>query len=469
MRELIKEIWSTSKRNKLRTSLTGFAVAWGIFMLIFLLGAGNGLINAQLQQSTRFLANSMRVFPGETSKAYKGLKEGRSITLNDRDILISNQTYGQYVDDVGGRLEQYNVNINYGDNYVASQSLVGVAPTHPKIDKTELIAGRFINEIDMKEQRKNVVLSRSQAKELCKDYRSLVGVAPTHPKIDKTEMIAGRFINEIDMKDQRKNVVLSRSQAKELCKDYRSLVGKNVKISNLNFQVVGIYKDDESRNNTDAFIAYSTIKTIYAKGDDAGSLEFTIKNLKTKEDNEQFEKNYRASINNNHQAAPDDDRTIWLWNRYMDNIQMNQGIAIMQTALWIVGLFTLLSGIVGVSNIMLITVKERTREFGVRKAIGAKPWSILKLIITESIIITSFFGYIGMVCGVAANEIMDATIGHTTVDTGLFKAAMFVNPTVGLGTCIGATIAIVIAGTIAGLIPAIKAARIRPIEALRAE
>lgn len=419
MRELIKEIWSTSKRNKLRTSLTGFAVAWGIFMLIFLLGAGNGLINAQLQQSTRFLANSMRVFPGETSKAYKGLKEGRSITLNDRDILISNQTYGQYVDDVGGRLEQYNVNINYGDNYVASQSLVGVAPTHPKIDKTE--------------------------------------------------MIAGRFINEIDMKEQRKNVVLSRSQAKELCKDYRSLMGKNVKISNLNFQVVGIYKDDESRNNTDAFIAYSTIKTIYAKGDDAGSLEFTIKNLKTQEDNEQFEKNYRASINNNHQAAPDDDRTIWLWNRYMDNIQMNQGIAIMQTALWIVGLFTLLSGIVGVSNIMLITVKERTREFGVRKAIGAKPWSILKLIITESIIITSFFGYIGMVCGVAANEIMDATIGHTTVDTGLFKAAMFVNPTVGLGTCIGATIAIVIAGTIAGLIPAIKAARIQPIEALRAE
>lgn len=419
MRELIKEIWSTSKRNKLRTSLTGFAVAWGIFMLIFLLGAGNGLINAQLQQSTRFLANSMRVFPGETSKAYKGLKEGRSITLNDRDILISNKTYGQYVDDVGGRLEQYNVNINYGDNYVASQSLVGVAPTHPKIDKTELIAGRFIN--------------------------------------------------EIDMKDQRKNVVLSRSQAKELSKDYHSLVGKNVKISNLNFQVVGIYKDDESRNNTEAFIAYSTIKTIYAKGDDAGSLEFTIKNLKTQEDNEQFEKNYRASINNNHQAAPDDDRTIWLWNRYMDNIQMNQGIAIMQTALWIVGLFTLLSGIVGVSNIMLITVKERTREFGVRKAIGAKPWSILKLIITESIIITSFFGYIGMVCGVAANEIMDATIGHTTVDTGLFKAAMFVNPTVGLGTCIGATIAIVIAGTIAGLIPAIKAARIRPIEALRAE
>ena len=431
MRELIKEIWSTSKRNKLRTSLTGFAVAWGIFMLIFLLGAGNGLINAQLQQQERFLANSMLVFGGETSKAYNGLKEGRPITLNDKDLLITNHTFGHLVGDVGGQLEQYGINIAYGDNYVSSQSLVGVYPTHTKIDKTE--------------------------------------------------MLAGRFINDIDLKERRKVVVLSRGQAKELVKDYRALVGKNVKIGELAFKVVGIYKDDESRQNNDAFTAFSTVKTIYAKGDEAGTIEFTFKNFGTnadlhelrkadgKEANRAFEKNYRASLNNNHQAAPDDERTIWIWNRFMDNIEMNEGIAIIQMALWIVGLFTLLSGIVGVSNIMLITVKERTREFGVRKAIGAKPWSILKLIITESIIITSFFGYIGMVCGVAANEIMDATIGHTTVDTGLFKAAMFVNPTVGIGTCIGATITIVIAGTIAGLIPAIKAARIRPIEALRAE
>ena len=416
---LLSEVWSTSKRNKLRTSLTGFAVAWGIFMLIFLLGAGNGLINAQLQQSDRFLANSMLVFGGQTSKAYNGLKEGRPITLNDKDLTITDKTYGHLVGDVGGQLQQANVNIAYGDNYVAAQTLTGVEPSHVKIDKTEIMVGRFINDIDLKERRKVVVLSRGQAKELVKDYRALVG--------------------------------------------------KNVKVDNLSFKVVGIYKDDESRQNTEAFSAFSTVKTIYAKGDEAGTLEFTLKNLKTEEQNKTFEKNYRASINNNHQAAPDDDRSIWLWNRYMDNIQMNQGIAIIQTALWIVGLFTLLSGIVGVSNIMLITVKERTREFGIRKAIGAKPWSILKLIIAESIIITSFFGYIGMVCGVAANEIMDATIGHTTVDTGLFKAAMFVNPTVGIGTCIGATITIVIAGTIAGLIPAIKAAKIRPIEALRAE
>ena len=394
-------------------------MAWGIFMLIFLLGAGNGLINAQLEQSSRFLANSMLVFGGRTSKTYNGLKEGRSIDLNDKDMIITDHTYANYVNDVGGQLEQSGVNITYGDNYVASQTLTGVYPSHVKIDKTE--------------------------------------------------MSAGRFINELDQKERRKNIVLSKSQAKELVKDYRSLMGKTVKISDMAFKVVGIYKGDESRQNTEAFAAFTTVKTIYGKGDEAGTIEFTLKNLKTKEDNNAFEKNYRASINKNHQAAPDDERSVWLWNRYMDNIQMNEGITIIQTALWIVGLFTLLSGIVGVSNIMLITVKERTREFGVRKAIGAKPWSILKLIITESIIMTSFFGYIGMILGVVANEIMDATIGHTTVDTGLFKASMFVNPTVGIGTCIGATITIVIAGTIAGLIPAIKAARIRPIEALRAE
>lgn len=419
MRDLLKEIWSTSKRNKLRTSLTGFAVAWGIFMLIFLLGAGNGLINAQLQQNDRFLANSMMVFGGSTSKAYNGLKEGRAIELNDKDINITNHRFSLQTADVGGQLEQSGVNINYGDNYVASQILTGVYPSHVKIDKTE--------------------------------------------------MTAGRFINDFDLKERRKSIVLSKSQAKELAKDYRSLVGKNVKISDMAFKVVGIYKGDESHQNNEAFAAFSTVKTIYGKGDEAGTIEFTLKNLKTQEDNKAFEKDYRSSINKNHQAAPDDERSVWLWNRYTDNIQMNQGIAIIQTALWIVGLFTLLSGIVGVSNIMLITVKERTREFGVRKAIGAKPWSILKLIITESIIMTSFFGYIGMVCGIAANEIMDATIGHTTIDTGLFKTAMFVNPTVGFSTCIGATITIVFAGTIAGLIPAIKASRIRPIEALRAE
>ena len=150
-------------------------------------------------------------------------------------------------------------------------------------------------------------------------------------------------------------------------------------------------------------------------------------------------------------------------------MQMNQGVAMIRTSLWIVGIFTLLSGIVGVSNIMLISVRERTREFGVRKAIGAKPWNILKLIIVESIIITTFFGYIGMLLGIAANQYMDMTIGQKTMDIGIQKITTFLNPTVGLDVCVEATLLMVVAGTMAGLIPARRAAHIRPIEALRSE
>ena len=419
MIELFKEIWSTAKRNKLRTSLTGFAVAWGIFMLIFLLGAGNGLINANLDQSGRFLANSMKVFGVQTSKAHKGHKEGRWITLNERDVNMTDKTFAENTEAVGSVLSQYGLNISLGENYVSDQTLSGLYPSEAAINKREIVSGRFINDIDMKERRKVIALWQTQAKELAKNYLSLVG--------------------------------------------------RDVKVGDLMFKVIGIVKDDKQRQNNEAFIPYTTLKAIYAKGDEAGDIQFEIKGLVTEAQNKEFESNYRAHLNNMHDAAPDDEAAVYIWNRYMDNIQMAQGISIIRTALWIIGLFTLLSGIVGVSNIMLITVKERTREFGVRKAIGAKPWQILKLIITESVITTAIFGYIGMLCGIAANEYMDATIGHEVVDTGLFQATMFLNPTVGLDVCIQATLVIIIAGTIAGLIPALKAARVRPIEALRAE
>ena len=416
--ELLNEIWQTARRNKLRTTLTGFAVAWGIFMIIVLLGAGNGLINAQLDQSERFLSNSMMVFGGRTSKAYQGLKEGRRIRLQTRDITTTDTEFKGIVDEVGAQYET-SATISHGEEYISTE-VTGVYPNHTKIDKMELLYGRFINEIDLREKRKVLVLSNKQAQEL----------AP---------------------------------------KDYRSLMGQNVKVGNFSFKVVGIYKDEES-GSSEAFSSYSAIKGIFgANTDEAGNIEFTFHGLTTEKANDNFEKDYRRRINANHQAHPEDENSIWLWNRYTNNMQMEQGIGIIRTALWIVGLFTLLSGIVGVSNIMLITVKERTHEFGIRKAIGAKPWSILRLIIVESVIITTFFGYIGMVLGVAANEYMDATLGHNEIDTGLFKATMFVNPTVGLDVCIEATMVMVIAGTIAGLIPAFKASRIRPIEALRAD
>ena len=436
--ELLNEIWATARRNKLRTALTGFAVAWGIFMLIVLLGAGNGLINAQMEQSDRFLSSSMVVFGGETSKPYNGLKEGRDIRLQERDITTTGTEFRGIIDNVGAQYRTQ-ATISLGQQYISTQ-VCGVYPNHNQIDKVEMLEGRFINDIDIREKRKVLVLSNKQAQEL----------APTNlPRLGEASGTA-----------------TSPSRGRQ---EGASLIGRFVNVGAFAFKVVGIYKENEN-GRADAFSSYSAIKSIYgANTDDAGRIEFTFHGLPTEAANEAFEADYRARINGAHQAAPDDESAIWLWNRYTQSLEMETGIGIIRTALWIIGLLTLLSGIVGVSNIMLITVKERTHEFGIRKAIGARPWGILKLIIIESVIITTFFGYIGMVLGVAANEWMDATIGHTKVDAGLFKASMFLNPTVGIDVCIEATLVMVIAGTIAGLIPAFKASRIRPIEALRAE
>ena len=411
--ELLNEIWQTARRNKLRTALTGFAVAWGIFMLIVLLGAGNGLINANMTQMNRFLSNSMVVYGGETSMPYQGMKEGRWINLKERDIDITDEEFKTVINEVGAQYFTSAI-ISNGQQYLSSQ---------------------------------------------------IAGVYPNHVKIDKVEMMEGRFINNIDIQQKRKVLVISNKQAKEL----KTHIGQFVKVGNFAFQIVGIYKEQEN-GRASMFSSYSAIKSIYgARNDDAGRIEFTFQGLKTVAENDAFEKGYRQRLNLAHQVHPEDESAIYLWNRYTQNMQMQDGISIIRTALWIVGLFTLLSGIVGVSNIMLITVKERTHEFGIRKAIGAKPWSILKLIIVESVIITTIFGYIGMILGIAANEYMDATIGHTKVDAGLFKATMFLDPTVGLDVCFEATMVMIIAGTIAGLIPALKASRIRPIEALRAD
>ena len=412
MIELFKEIWSTAKRNKLRTSLTGFAVAWGIFMLIFLLGAGNGLINANLDQSGRFLANSMKIFGGQTSKAHKGLKEGRPISLNERDVNMTDKTFDENTEAVGSVLSQYGVNISLGENYISAQNLNGVYPSEADINKREVISGRFINDIDMKERRKVIALWQTQAKELAHDYLSLVG--------------------------------------------------RDVKVGDLVFKVIGIVKDDKQQQNNDAFIPYTTLKAIYAKGDEAGNIQFEIKGLVTEEQNKEFERNYRAHLNIQHDAAPDDESAVYIWNRYMDNIQMAQGISIIRTALWVIGLFTLLSGIVGVSNIMLITVRERTREFGVMRALGCHKSYIFLLVTIEALIISFLSGMVGMLCGLgclkALGDIAEMAAGDGTL--------VFVNPNVPFYTTLTITAIIIIAGVIAGYIPARQAGKMKIVDAL---
>ncbi len=417
MTELIAEIWQTMRRNKLRTSLTGFAVAWGIFMLIVLLGAGNGLLNSQAVNNDRWVDNSMMVFGGQTSKAYDGLKEGRNVSLEDADLATTQSRFTQHVDEAGSIIYQGNATIAYDEDYVTS-NLRGVYPMDAQINKTKLVAGRFINDIDIREQRKVLVMPENQAREL-----------KPH--------------------------------------DTYGLVGKTVRVGDMAFTVIGLEQENRSRMSTDVATPLTTLRTIYNRGDDIDRVAFTFHGLETEQANEEFEKRYRATLNRQHRAAPDDEEAIWIWNRFTQAMQMAQGMNILRVSLWIIGLFTLLSGIVGVSNIMLITVRERTHEFGIRKAIGASPASILRIIITESVVVTGFFGYIGMLMGITATYYMDATLGSKPIETGLFTATMFVDPTVGVGTCIGVTIVLVVAGTIAGLIPAMKAARVRPVEALR--
>lgn len=419
MMELLNEIWATVRHNRLRTILTGFAVGWGIFILIFLLGAGNGLINAQMEQADRYLANSAVVYSGWTSKPYHGFDRGRYIGLDKRDLRTTEDCFAEYIQQTGATLFLGGFTLNLGSEYMASQALQGVYPVKMSIDKMELLCGRFINEMDIREMRKVIVLSHTQARELTRDIPGIVG--------------------------------------------------KYVKANDQMFRVVGVCRDDMTKDNNTAYAPFSTISLIYNYGNSVHRIEFAFTGISTKEEIDAFEAGYRSRINANHDAAPDDVGAIYMWNRLSQSIQMNTGLDIIRTALWVVGLFTLLSGVVGVSNIMLITVKERTREFGIRKALGAGTWSILRMIIVESVVITTFFGYVGMLCGVMANEYMNMTMGRKVVDAGIFQATMFLNPTVGLDVCMQATFVMIVAGTVAGLVPAFKAARVRPIVALNAK
>lgn len=420
MRDIFIEILTTIKHNRLRTALTGFSVAWGIFILIVLLGAGNGLINATMGNSSRYLSTSMVVSGGTISKAYDGLGEGRDVQLNDKDFNITSKGFPNNVKSVGAELSQQGETLVNGSDYTTGINLSGIYPNDVEINKRTMICGRFINELDLKERRKSIVISSDMAKELL----------PQSPL---------------------------------------SLNGQMIRTTTLAFRVVGIYESQKNSMGNEAFIPFTTFRAIYNKGDKTGNIVFSFSNLNSEAENEAFESDYRARINRQHRAAPDDENAIWIWNRFTQALSMDTATGLLRTALWVIGILTLISGIVGVSNIMLITVRERTHEFGIRKAIGAKPWSILRLIIIESIVITTFFGYIGMVLGIAANLYMDATIGQETIDNGLFAIQMFTNPTVGIDVCVKATLLMIVAGTLAGMVPARKAAKIRPIEALRAE
>lgn len=416
MLDFIQEIYSTVMRNKLRTLLTGFAVSWGIFMLIVLLGAGNGVINAMKDRSEDLNLNSVEVYPGTTTQAYKGLREGRNISFTNKDRQATQHHFSEEVAETGATLSQSNITLSNGSNYA---------------------------------------------------LLNLNGVTPNLQQINGIKLVKGRFINQSDIEHQRKVIVIHTKTATTLFNSENKGIGHYIKAANSNYLVAGIYTDKGNIGSPDAYVPLTTLQTVYGKGDSLSTLAFNTKNMTTEAVNDTFESHFRAMMGKEHLFNPDDQGAVWISNHFTQYLQQQKGTSILQTAIWVVGLLTLLSGVVGVSNIMLITVKERTHEFGIRKALGATPFAILKLIIVESIVITTFFGYVGMVAGIFTTEYMNVLAGKQVMNAGAFSFTVFKDPTVDFSVAIQATLTLIIAGTLAGFVPARKAAMVRPIEALR--
>jgi putative ABC transport system permease protein len=410
--DLWQEIMSAVRKNKLRTFLTGFSVAWGIFMLIVLLSAGNGLKNGVMSQFSSRAVNTVEVWGGRISMPHNGLPRGRRVQFDEKDLSLV-ETQFPNAANFGADLWT-NATISYGGEY-ASCAIRGIYPVLQMIDDLDVPAGRFINEMDLHQKRKVVIIGKQVQTTLFKDKDPL---------------------------------------------------GKYIKISNAMFRVVGIFERNQNwGNDNQVFIPFSTHQMIYANNFGRyglNSLQFTISGLNSREDNEQFNNDLRKKLSLKHRFHPDDKRAVGIWNQmedYLQTMSIFNGISLF---MWIIGIGTLAAGVVGVSNIMLITVRERTREFGIRKALGAKPLSILQLILLESITITALFGYVGMVAGIAISEAVNKLMGSG--DGSIFK-----NPTVDLSIALLSTLVLIIAGMLAGYFPARKAIKITAVEAMRTE
>lgn len=419
----LREIWSTMQKNKLRTFLTGFSVAWGIFMLIVLLAAGNGLGNGIAYNFRDMAENTVYCWSRYTTLPYKGYLSNRSINFTEKDVYAIKRQFPE----VGliSPVNYRNDTISFDKEYLTG-SVQAVHPDFNSITYIPIVSGK------------------------------------------------GRFVNEIDLQQRRKVIVLSPRMVEVLFRDSIEPLGSHVKIGNLMFQVIGVYQDDNKSNDAPAYIPFSTGQLLYDNGYKVRNLRFTLKGINSEEAEEAFRERFYRFMGRRHQFDPEDKNAIGMYSSGQEFRMwqgMTNGIALF---IWIVGIGTLMAGIVGVSNIMLITVRERTKEFGIRKAIGAKPSSILGLIIVESVLVTAVFGYIGMVFGIGLTELINygmemtgagaSSGGNPGEDTTVFR-----NPTVDLGIALAATGVLIVAGVLAGYFPARKATKITAIEAMRAE
>ncbi len=420
--ELLQEIFSALKQNKLRTTLTGLSVSWGIFILIVLLGAGNGLKNGVTSNFSRRAINTVQMWPGTTSKPYKGLKTNRSLSFSERELDHIDESIHEKEDQTG--IINKTAIITYKQEY-GSYTIKGVHPAYEQVFNLEFQPGK------------------------------------------------GRFINNLDIKNNDKVIVLDRKIVETLFKKQNPL-GEYVKVGSIMFKVIGVNTQKEGWSGSQGYIPFTTAQTIYNPDKKFESIAFTTKGLDTKEKNEQLNEKLKQNMSQTMQFDPKDEQALWINNsqeNYLQTMRIFNGLNLFVT---IVGIFTLIAGIVGVSNIMLVSVKERTREIGIRKAIGAQPASILRSIVLESIIITAIFGYIGMLFGIGLTELVNFIMEQGAAQSADSSSPMddmsvFKNPTVQLSYVVFSTVVLIISGVIAGYVPARRATRIKPIEAMREE
>ncbi len=420
MNDHIQEILDTLKKNKMRTALTGLSVSWGIFILIVLLGAGNGLKNGVMQNFSSRAVNRINLWPGTTSIPYQGLKTERNLSFTESEVdLIRKEVEESRT--ITARINSTQ-NIAYGKEY-GSYSVRGVMPGYYNIEKLTIGNGE------------------------------------------------GRFINQLDMRERNKVIVLDKKIADLLFKD-ESPLGKQVKVGQLMFKVVGVNSKKEQWGGSNAYIPFTTAQTVFNPNRKFYQITFTVEGLHTEAENDRFNESIRELMGRQLDFDPKDEQALWVNNaqkEYVETMKIFGGITFF---VGIIGILTLIAGIVGVSNIMLVSVKERTREIGIRKAIGATPMAILRTIIMESIFITTLFGYIGMMLGIGLTELINFVMmqsANAATASDEPQMSVFTNPTVDIGYALFATVVLIIAGVIAGYLPARKAVRVQPIEAMRQE
>ena len=404
-----QEIFGTLQKNKLRTFLTAFSVAWGIFMLIILLGSGNGLENAMRKNFNSSMINSMWIFGRQTSMPYKGLKAGRFIQLTNEDYKRVKET----IDEVELISSRYHMP---GNNYVAYKD-----------------------------------------KSVSFEIRT---VYPDYQPIENINIMEGRFINNIDMVDKRKVAVISTDVRKELFKNNHAL-GRYILVNGFSVQVIGVFEDiDNWDNNRCVYLPVSTAQLLYGGSNDITMLSLTVPVTSSLKESKRIEEKIRTEISEIHHFDPKDERAVGIGNSLED---MNMFLNLFRSIrffVWVIGIMTIIAGIVGVSNIMTIVVKERTKEIGIRKAIGARPGSIIGMILQESVFITSLAGFIGLLLGTGLLELIRKYIPENDY---------FYNPEADIRIAVAATAVMIIAGLLAGFYPSRRAALIKPIVALRDE